>query len=75
METFPINLGLLFTFFSLIAKANPDYCKQTIDYLTHMDQYCEYFDELDQNEFITNGEAIKLTKSRKLFGIFKLDLL
>ena len=49
IETFPVNLELTFTFFSLIAKTKPEFCKQVVDYLTRMDQYCENFEDLDIN--------------------------
>lgn len=67
IETFPVNLELTFTFFSLIAKTKPEFCKQVVDYLTRMDQYCENFEDLDINEYISNGETLKLVRSRKLF--------
>lgn len=72
IETFPINLGLTFTFFSLISKISPDLCKQINDYLTHMDQFCEYFEDLDPNEYNSNGDAVKLIRSRKLFDSYFL---
>lgn len=67
LETFPINLGFTFSLFSLIARTGSDFCKEVVDYLTHMDQFCEYFEDLNPNEYISNGDSVKLTRNRKLF--------
>lgn len=72
IETFPINLGFTFTFFSLISKSSAEFCKQIVDYLTHMDQYCEYLEDLDQHEYISNSDAVKLTRGHILFDGYGL---
>ena len=72
IEKFPISLGLCFTFFSLISKTNPDLCKQTIDFLSNMDQYCEYLDNLNPDEFTSFDDSIKLLKNHKLFDTFTI---
>ena len=69
IETFPISFGLTLTFFSLIAKTNADLCQQVIGHLTHMDQFCEYFENFNSDEYASSGDTVKLLKSRKLFGI------
>ncbi len=67
LETFPISFGLTLTFFSLIASTSPDLCKQTVEFLCNMNQFCEYFDSLNSDEYTSNGEQIRLVKQRKLF--------
>lgn len=72
LETFPANFGTTLTFFSLIAKTNVDYCKRVTDYLSQMNQYCEYFDLLPE-DYVANGDTIQLRTRRNLFGTFYLN--
>ncbi len=72
LDTFPINLTFTFTFFSLIARSSPDLCKQVVDYLTHMDQYCEYLEDIDTNDYSTSSDSIKLIRPRKICDSFFL---
>ena len=72
IETFPINFSMTLKFFSLMSKTSPDLCKQSVEYLTQMYQFCEYFEDIESDEFVLNGESIKLVKNRVLFGINKL---
>jgi hypothetical protein len=67
-ETFPVSFGLTLTFFSLITKTNADLCQQCIGHLAHMNQFCEFFDNLSPEEYVSNGETVKMLTSRKLFG-------
>ena len=70
IETFPISFGLTLTFFSLIAQSSVDLCQQSLEYLSRMDQFCEYFENFAEDEYASSssGESIKLLKARKLFG-------
>ncbi|CAF0748679.1 unnamed protein product [Brachionus calyciflorus] len=72
LETFPISFSLSLTFFSLIAKTSPELCKQVFEYLSQMDQFCEYLENLSPNEYISSGEEIQLTKPRRLFDTIQL---
>ncbi len=72
IEKFPISFGLCFTFFSLISKTNPEFCQETLDFLSRqMDQYCEYLDTINSDEFqiqtTNNEDSIRLVKNRFLF--------
>ena len=67
LETFPINFGTTLTFFSLVARTNLEFCKKVIDYLSQMNQFCEYFN-LMPDEYASNGEQIRLKRKRPLFG-------
>ena len=68
METFPVSFVLTLTFFSLVCRTSPEMCKQAFEYLSRMDQYCEFFQCLNVDEYVTNGDAIRLIKNRKIFG-------
>lgn len=68
IETFPISFLLTLTFFSLVCKTSPSMCKQAFEYLSRMDQFCEFFQCLNTDEYVTNGESIRLIKNRKILG-------
>lgn len=72
METFPISFVLTLTFFSLVCKTSPVMCKQTFEYLSRMDQFCEYFECLNMDEYVVNGEAVRLIKNRRIFGMISI---
>lgn len=67
LETFPISFGLTLTFFSQIASTSPELCKQTFEHLTRMDQFCEYFENISPDEYVSSVDSIRLVKNRKLF--------
>jgi hemoglobin-like flavoprotein len=69
IETFPISFRTTLTFMSLLARTSPKLCKDIIEYLTHMGQYCENYNDISQDEYVGNGEFIRLTRRRRLFGI------
>lgn len=69
METFPVSFVLTLTFFSLVAKTGgPVMCKQAFEYLTRLDQFCEYFECLGSDEYVVSGEAVRLIRNRRVFG-------
>lgn len=68
LETFPISFAPTLTFFTLLSKSSADLCRQVTDYVSHMDQYCEYFDNLNSDEFTIGGDCIRLVTNRRLFG-------
>lgn len=70
METFPLSFVLTLTFFSLVARTNAHMCKQALEYLARMDQFCEYFDALDMDEYVNNGESVRLIRNRRVFGLW-----
>jgi hypothetical protein len=74
IEAFPICFRLTLTFFSLIAKTNVDLCRQVIEYISNMDQFCEYLEDISPEEYVSNGDCIKLVKRRALFDNYMLNV-
>lgn len=72
MDTFPISFGLSLTFFSLLAQVDAPTCQQIMDHLSHMDQFCEYFDNLMPQDYESNGDNVKLLVDKKLFDAYNL---
>lgn len=72
LETFPISFDLSMTFFSLIAKTSRELCRQVFEYMSRMDQYCEYLENLNPDDYIQGGDQVQLTRTRRIFDCVQL---